>query len=185
MPTTAHPTTVAPAMRVTLADGRRVLIRQLESGDAAALLAAIDRADPVDLRRRFMGVPPPASMLLKRLQSADGVHDYALGAFTDEGRLVAVAQFDRVDDAPTAELAIEVANDWQRCGLGTRMLDRLGEIARDLGIVQFTASYYADNVPVRRLLHRSGRVIASGVDQGEGFVVLDIGQPARQGRTRR
>jgi hypothetical protein len=31
-------------------------------------------------------------------------------------RLIGVAQFDRWDDQPEAELAIEVARDWQRAG---------------------------------------------------------------------
>jgi acetyltransferase len=175
----------APGTRVTLTDGRRVMIRPLDGADVDALAAAVEHADPGNLRRRFMGSPPPTHMLLDRLRTADGVHDYAVGAFTDSGRLVAVAQFDRADDAPSAELAVEVAVDWQRCGLGRRMLEQLGEVARGLGITRFTARYYADNIPVRRLLHGSGRVIASGVEQGEGFAVLDLVPTTPQGRTRR
>jgi RimJ/RimL family protein N-acetyltransferase len=162
-----------------------VVIRTLESTDADALADAVAHADPGNLRRRFMGSPPPTHLLLDRLRAADGVHDYAVGAFTDAGRLVGVAQFDRTDDAPSAELAVDVAVDWQRCGLGKRMLEQLAEVARGLGITRFTARYYADNVPVRRLLHGSGRVIASGVDQGEGFAVLDLVPTSPQGRTRR
>jgi RimJ/RimL family protein N-acetyltransferase len=161
-------------VRTRLADGSCVLIRRLEPSDGPALMAALENADPMDLRRRFMGMPPPSSVILDRLGRADGVHDYALGAFTDSGRLIAVAQFDRGDDAPTAEFAIEVASDWQRRGLGSRMLERLTAIARDIGITRFTATYYADNLPVRRLLHDSGHVIASGFDQGEGYAVLDL-----------
>lgn len=171
---TVQPGSADTPVRTRLADGACVVIRRLEESDGPALTAALETADPMDLRRRFMGMPPPASVLLNRLRTADGVHDYALGAFTDTGRLVGVAQFDRADDAPTAEFAIEVATDWQRRGLGSRLLERLAVIACELGITRFTATYYADNLPVRRLLHDSGHVIASGFDQGEGYAVLDL-----------
>ena len=161
-------------VRTRLRDDSEVTLRRLEASDGPALEAALERADPMDLRRRFMGMAPPVSVILGRLRRADGVHDYALGAFTDAGRLVAVAQFDRADDAPTAEFAIEVARDFQRRGLGRQMLERLATVARALGVTRFTATYYADNIPVRRLLNDSGHVVAAGFDQGEGYAVLDL-----------
>jgi RimJ/RimL family protein N-acetyltransferase len=160
--------------RVILTDGRRADIRVLGPSDAPALEAAVAHADPLDLRRRFMGSPPPASTLVRFLRKADNVHDLALGAFDMDGRLIGVAQFDRTDDAPSAEFAIEVAADWQRVGLGRRMLEELAEHARTLGITRLTATFYADNLAVRRLLHGSGLVVASGVDQGDGFAVLEL-----------
>jgi len=157
-----------------LHDGRQVLIRALDGRDAAALTAALDHADPMDLRRRFMGVPPPASYLVGQLKRADGVHDLVLGAFDGAARLLGVAQFDRVDNEPTAEVAIEIAKDWQHDGLGTVMLTRLAELARDHGIHEFTATYYADNLPIRRLLSDIGRVVTSGYEMGEGHMRLSL-----------
>lgn len=163
--------------RVILTDGRRADIRRLGPSDGPALAAAVAHADPMDLRRRFMGTPPPASVLVRYLKAADNVHDLALGAFDTDGRLIGVAQFDRTDDSPTAEFAIEVAADWQRVGLGRRMLEQLADQARTLGITRLSATYYADNVAIRRLLHRSGLVAVSGVDQGEGYAVLQLVRP--------
>ena len=40
---------------VVLPDGRRIVIRRLTAADAPALVAAVERADPSDLRRRFIG----------------------------------------------------------------------------------------------------------------------------------
>jgi len=157
-----------------LVDGRSVTIRPLDGRDADALVAALGRADPTDLRRRFMGVPPPPSYLVKQLERADGVHDLLLGAFDDTGRLVGVAQFDRVDDGPAAEVAIEVAKDWQHHGLGILLLSRLADEARALGIREFTATYFADNVAIRHLLRDIGHVVTSGYDSGEGFMRLSL-----------
>ena len=157
-----------------LADGRRVTIRTLGAQDADALVAALRHADPMDLRRRFMGVPPPASYLVKQLRRADGVHDLVLGAFDETGRLVGVAQFDRVDERPTAEVAIEVAKDWQHDGLGFALLHRLADLARERGIHEFTATYYADNIAIRRLLRDIGHVVTSGYEHGEGHMQLSL-----------
>ena len=157
--------------------GRRVQIRRLGLADEGALRAALTHADPVDLRKRFLGPPPPASTIVRQLQRVDDVHDLALGAFDEAGHLIAVAQFDRLDDEPTAELAIEVGTGWQRLGLGRIMLDALIEEARALHITRLTATYYADNLPVRRLLHHSGLVVESGFDSGQGYAVLDISVP--------
>jgi len=41
-------------------------------------------------------------------------------------------------------------------GLGTSMLQRLADIAHELGLTQLTATYYADNMAIRRLLRRTG-----------------------------
>jgi RimJ/RimL family protein N-acetyltransferase len=157
-----------------LDDGRRVIIRPLDSRDADALVAALRRADPMGLRRRFMGVPPPASYLVKQLKRADGVHDLVLGAFDETDRLVGVAQFDRADEKPSAEVAIEVAKDWQHDGLGLALLHRLADLARERGIHEFTATYYADNIAIRRLLHDIGHVVTSGYDHGEGHMQLSL-----------
>jgi RimJ/RimL family protein N-acetyltransferase len=169
---------VRPARRVELDDGRELLVRRLCAADEPALRAALDHADPVDLRRRFLGPPPPVGAIVRLLRLVDDVHDLALGAFEADGRLVGVAQFDRLDDQPVAEIAIELGTAWQRHGLGRIMLDALAVEARALGITRLTASYYADNLPVRRLLHHTGRVVESGISAGEGYAVLDISAPA-------
>lgn len=155
-----------------------MLVRRLTAADEPALRAALSHADPVDLRLRFLGPPPPMSTIVRHLRRVDDVHDLALGAFDERGRLVAVAQFDRVDDEPVAELAIEVGTGWKGVGLGRALLSMLTDEARALGITRLTASYYAENLPVRRLLHRTGLLSESGISAGEGYAVLDISVPA-------
>lgn len=152
-------------------------MRRLTSADEPALRAALSHADPVDLRLRFLGPPPPTSTIVRQLHRVDDVHDLALGAFDASNRLIAVAQFDRLDDQPVAELAIEVGTGWKGVGLGRALLTLLTDEAREVGITQLTASYYADNLPVRRLLHRTGQVVQSGISGGEGYAVLDISAP--------
>jgi RimJ/RimL family protein N-acetyltransferase len=160
----------------TLPDGRMVTIRSLSGADADALSEAVQHADSRDLRRRFMGSPPPIAVLLKRLRAADGVHDAALGAFDPAGRLIGVAQFDRWDDEPEAELAIEVARDWQRAGLGGVMLRELCRLADGCGITRLTAVYYADNMAIIQLLHSTGHCRWVSTEVGASTAELDVRQ---------
>lgn len=183
---TASSTRLGPeAKSVLLADGRRVTIRALRADDAPALVEAFEHADPWDLRRRFMGCPPPAAALVQQLVRADGFHDFAIGAFADNGSLVGVAQFDRAGDESTAEVAIEVAHEWQHDGLGTALLARLSEVALECGVHEFTATYYADNFAIRRLLGALGTVVRSGYDHGTGYaeIALDAAALAKHERT--
>jgi RimJ/RimL family protein N-acetyltransferase len=166
----------AASVVATVRDGRTVVLRQLTDADAGALIDAVHHADAFDLRRRFMGQPPPDHVLIGLLHDSDGVHDCALGAFDVHGRLVGVAQFDRRDDAPTAEFAIEVATDWQRCGLGVAMLRQLAVLAAAHGITHFTAVYLADNTPIIRLMRSTGCTRWLGTQCGTSAAELDIGE---------
>ena len=173
MTTTSRPP--VSETRVVLADGREVVIRELLPTDEAALVAAVESADEADLRRRFMGCPPPISAIVERLRQADGWHNFALGAFSADAELVGIAQFDRVDDeSSTAEIAIEVANGWQTRGLGTALLERLAECARERGVRRFTATFFADNAPLRRLLRDFAPLVQPTYEAGEGFLELDL-----------
>jgi len=182
-PVSGKRTIRAAGERVLLTDGRGVTVRPLDAGDAAALIEAVEHEDPWDLRRRFMGVPPAATQLARQLGRADGFHDLVIGAFADDGRLVGVAQFDRRDDRPTAEVAIEVAHEWQRVRLGTVLLTTLAALARDRGVHEFTATYYADNVAIRRLLRQLGHALDSGYDHGQGYASFDLDNADGDGRT--
>jgi RimJ/RimL family protein N-acetyltransferase len=146
----------------------------LTDDDADALIEAVHCADAFDLRRRFMGQPPPDQVLIKLLHAADGIHDSVLGALDSEGRIVGVAQFDRRDDLPTAEFAIEVATDWQRCGLGAVMLRELASLAMSYGILAFTAVYLADNNPIIRLMRSTGCARWLGTECGASIAELDL-----------
>jgi len=183
--TSTQPRPPVSAVRLSLADGRVVTVRELLPGDADALVAALEAADPVDLRRRFMGGPPPVSMLVERLEQADGVHNLGLGAFAGDGSLVGVAQFDRVGDEPTAEIAVEVQTGWQNQGLGTALLARLADVAVDRGIHHFSATFLAENLPLRRLLKDVGPLVTTTFEGGEGHIDLDLdGVPHQPNGTR-
>lgn len=160
-----------------LDDGRRVVVREMNSDDADALAEAFRRADPADLHRRFLGSPPPLGVILRHLHHTDGTHHVALGAFDDDGSLVGVAQFDRSNDEPEAEFAIEVDGGWKSHRLGSLLLTDLLADARQCGIRHLTATYFLDNVPIVRLLRDVGTVmhVSTSYDAGIGSADIDLG----------
>lgn len=157
-----------------LRDGRRVRLRRLHPDDVEAVVRLFATANPLDLRRRFLGQPPPIGRLARRICSGDGVHHLALGAFDGTGRVVAVAQFDRRDDSPTADFAIEVASEWQQDHLGTVMLRRIATLARLVGVEHFTAVFLAENVAIQKLLRHTGTASTTTYADGEGFLTVDL-----------
>jgi GNAT superfamily N-acetyltransferase len=95
-------------------------------------------------------------------------HDHealvALDAADERG--VGVARFVRADDPGVAEVAVTVVDDWQGLGVGTVLLERLTDRAREEGIRRFAALIQADNRRSLDLMRTIGTVtsLAEGSD---------------------
>lgn len=76
----------------------------------------------------------------------------ALVAFDSGGAGIAVARYEGEPGSAEAEVAVAVAPGWRKAGLATRLLILLGRAAIARGIERFTATYYAQNRPVRELV---------------------------------
>ena len=70
--------------------------------------------------------------------------------------MIADARCVLVPGTREAELAIAVADDWQRRGLGDRLLVQLFRQARNRGVDLLFGEALSDNVAVRRLAERRG-----------------------------
>lgn len=166
---------------VQLQDGRRVSIRPIVPGDAAELAEAIRTADPVTLRRRFLGAAPSVTpRLLDYLTVIDYVTRFALVARAGHnGAGAAVARYEGLGDG-SAEIAVVVDPAWRRVGLATALVHLLAEAALTRGIHSFTGIYLADNHPVAALLAEAGG--ASLIKEGiaELQVILDPDPPQRR-----
>ena len=146
-----------PGERARLRDGREVVIAQLTLADVPLLADAFARLSEESRRLRFLGPKPSLSQAeLRYLTGVDGHNHEALGAIDPEtGRGVAIGRFVRdPQDADRAEVAITVADDWQRRGLGKLMLERLADRAREESLRSFTALVSHDNRNMRGLLER-------------------------------
>jgi GNAT superfamily N-acetyltransferase len=134
----------------------QVVLRPLEPADAAQLAGLFERLSTESrYLRYFTSAPtlPPAH--LRRLAAVDHRDHEAVGAF-DGAVLVGVAHWFRSREDPTsADLAAEVADAHQRCGLGGLLVARLAQTAQAQGISRFTASVLSENHGVLALLRHA------------------------------
>ena len=143
-----------------LGDGRKVTLRAFVRPSAdlqELLLDGFSRlSDASRSTRFFTGKPRLTSAEVDYLTDLDGVRHMAIGGLetSPEGpRGLGVARFVRLTEHPTiAEPAVTVVDEAQGLGLGTILLARLVEAARERGIERFRAEFLSSNERVRALL---------------------------------
>jgi GNAT superfamily N-acetyltransferase len=146
---------------VRLRDGSQVLIRPVRPDDKPLFVTGFEQLSDASRYLRFMGHKPALSVRdLEFFTELDHEDHEAIGAldpFTGEG--LGVARYMRLADQPRcAEAAVAVIDDWQRRGLGTALLERLVESAREHGIERFRASLFTENRAMLALFRRIGDV---------------------------
>jgi acetyltransferase len=141
----------------TLADGREVTVRPVLPQDAPLTQAFVRALSPASRYRRFhMGLGQLPEQVLRHFTELDYDRHLALIAeeFDEDGAetLVAEARFVRQDDAPLADFAVAVADDWQGRGLGRRLIAKLARSAQRRGIRRLQGEVLADNARMLALL---------------------------------
>lgn len=143
--------------RVALRDGSEIVISRVTPADAPLLVDAFERLSEESRRLRFLGPKANLSLAeLRYLTEIDGHNHEALTAIDPRtGRGVAIGRWVRDPEHPErAEVAITVADDWQRRGLGKLVLRRLVDRAREEEVRTFTALVSMDNRGMQSLLER-------------------------------
>jgi RimJ/RimL family protein N-acetyltransferase len=135
-------------------------VRPIRSGDAPLVAEIFARLNVASRYARFLTGKDRLTAAELRYFTEIDHHDHeALIAITWHGDPVGVARFVRYPDDPTtAEVAIEVVDDWQSRGVGSLLATRLSARAQHEGIRHVTALLSADNRRSRRLLARIGDV---------------------------
>ncbi|MEA2654924.1 MAG: hypothetical protein QOI23_289 [Chloroflexota bacterium] len=158
-----------------------VNLAQLERSDGEALQRLFFRLSPATVCRRFHSpIVRPEQAHPERLLDIDHHDREAVVALVD-GEIVGVARYARWPGTDKADLAVVVADDWQRQGVATRMLSGLADLAMSVGIEDFTASVQGDNQPALRLLHRFRPIERQMFSQGLCEMTLSV---RRQDRPR-
>ncbi len=145
-------------MQAVLRDGSRVLIRPVQSADAPLLADGFARLSATSRWMRFLTPKKELSPAELRFLTDLDHHDHeALGALDHrDGRGVGVARYVRQADDPWgADVAVTIVDEWQGRGLGTELLARLSDRAREENIQRFTALVAAENVAVGGLLRNA------------------------------
>jgi len=163
-----------------LPDGAQILIRPIRSDDKRFLEDGLRQLSDESVHRRFLSPKRSFSRTeLRYLTEVDGRDHVALVAeYPGEPvrRLIAVGRFVRLaQNTDAAEVAIVVADDWQRRGVGSLFAERLAAQARRLGVKRFTATMASDNVAAHRLMERLTEHLDEHLSgSGVSDVVMDL-----------
>jgi RimJ/RimL family protein N-acetyltransferase len=163
-----------------LPDGALILVRSIRPDDKRMLEEGLRHLSDESVQRRFLTLKRSFSRSeLRYLTEVNGRDHVALVAEYPGDpvrRLIAVARFVRLVEDPTAaEVAIVVADDWHRRGVGTVLTDELAQEARRAGIGRFTATISSDNVAAQRLMRRlTTHVERKSAGYGVSEMVLDL-----------
>ena len=144
---------------MTLADGARLRVRPIDRADRDPLAEAFKRLSAQSRHHRFLGPKTRLSTReLEYLTDVDHVTHEALVAIDETtGQIVGVGRYATGDGGGTvADIALAVADAWQRRGIGHALAVRLVERARANGITRLTGTTLVDNVRARSLLDRVG-----------------------------
>jgi acyl-CoA synthetase (NDP forming)/RimJ/RimL family protein N-acetyltransferase len=157
---------------VILRDGSALRLRSPEPGDEPAIKAFFDALAPDSRYMRFHGAGR-TDVVSHDYAHADGDARVALLAHLGD-RVVAVAGYDRLNEPAAAEVAFAVADDLQRRGLATRMLEQLADVAAERGLQRFDAEVLADNRGMLRVFSSAGFDVRREGAWGEVHLELDI-----------
>jgi acetyltransferase len=128
-----------------------ITVRPLRNGETKVVQAVFDRLGPRSRAARFGGAKTVLTASdLEQLARVDRNH-HALVALVD-CEPIGIARL--VRDGRTAEVAVEVADEWQGRRVGTLLMTRLAEDARAAGIDQLHAYVDYENARSRALMRR-------------------------------
>ena len=144
---------------LVVANGARISLRQVGPGDRDGMAALFARLTPESRYQRFLS--PKRELTPRELTfftDIDHLNHEAIAAVDQrDDSIVGVARYVRHPDrADVAELAIEVADAFQRMGIGTTLTSLTIQHAHANGLTSLTATTLWENHAARRLLRHHG-----------------------------
>jgi acetyltransferase len=88
--------------------------------------------------------------------------------------IVAVGRLTRAPATREAEVAVLVADAFQRCGLGSELLGRLIQVGRDENLERITATILPENMMMRGLARRHGFETVKDADLSAVRIALKL-----------
>ena len=161
-----------------LKDGTQVLIRPIRPEDEPLLVAFHKTLSEESVYRRYFSQlkldQRIAHERLTRICFNDYDREVALvidyqNPNTKEPEILGVGRLSKERGLNKAEFAMLVSDAWQKHGLGTELLKRLVQVARDEKLDHVTADILADNVAMQIVSKKAGFTLARDPD-GHDFV---------------
>lgn len=158
-----------------LTDGVQIEIRRLGAADLDAVRELHEGLCEESLYLRFFGLNRAmAGEVARRVCRTDGSDHAALGAWL-HGDLVGVAEYEPTGVPGEAEVAMAVADRMHHRGVGTLLLEHLGSLARDSGLVAFRADTLPENSAMLRVFADAGMPARQRTSGGVVEVTIPLG----------
>jgi GNAT superfamily N-acetyltransferase len=158
---------------VELADGTPVLLGGQVAGDRRLLAELFGGLSAHSRLMRFMApISRVPEHTVDMLGAVDGVSHVGLLA-VHGGRLAGAARYVRSAERPAeADVALTVADEFQRRGLGRLLFASLRDHAASHGVTRFTADMLDDNRAARAILISFGARLRSAGGQTSAVVAV-------------
>lgn len=165
---------------VALPSGVCLRLRPIRPEDERLLREMGARTTPEDLRLRFFStIKEVPHELGARLAHIDYVRDMALVAQrVDSGEMLGVARYAMEPDGRDAEFAVLVRSDWKGHGVGSLLMQKLVEIARQRGVGVLSGLVLRANVKMLEFCRGLGFTITNNPDDLATVHALLVLNPA-------
>jgi GNAT superfamily N-acetyltransferase len=154
-------------------------IRELGPGDGDVVDVVFAGLSPRSRYLRFQSHATELSAATRRsLTALDGHTHIALAAFA-QGVPIGIVRIIDLGHG-RAELAVEVVDSWQGCGVGTQLLQAARERAAAMGYRELVGEMLVVNAAAHAALRRVFRVVRVRRDGSELTITMPLdGNPAR------
>ncbi len=164
--------------------GHKISFREITESDAPLLVDLWEHMSYRTRVLRFHNIPKDVPLnevwrMATNLATLDPSRQVAIVAIehtSDGERALGVSRLSRAKATDSvAEAAVVVRDDYQKMGLGTKLMKRLGKKAWAMGITHFEAWVMAENEPMLNIISKLGYPATMETRRGETHMMLDIG----------
>lgn len=145
-----------------LKNGRKVLVRPAKASDASGLQDIFYNMEPKDIYTRFFRhLASFTDKMAQHLCNVDYENEMAFTAVVGEReneKVIGSSCYfvDYTDNL--AEVGYMIRPEWQRCGLGSALQQRMTEYAQSKGVRGFKENILAENIKMQQLIKKGDKV---------------------------
>lgn len=159
-----------PPAQATLRSGDRIRIRPVRMADQTVLQELFYRLSDHSIYQRFLGHkkshPREEIMKLADIDCEQSMALVAEAEGVDTGELIAMARYDLEPGTRWADVALVVLDAFQGKGVGTTLFKQLVALAKEHGVLGFTADVLANNARMLGIFNKSGERVETRLDGG-------------------
>ena len=153
-----------------------IALRPLRYGERKPVLDVFAGLSERSRRLRFLGSKP---RLLERdvdwlVDVGRSGREAVVAVDQETGATIGIARYVRDANAPEAEIAFEVVDEWQGRGIGRRLVTELRALALAHGILRFRALIAHGNLAAAALVRGLGDVLVHRYEDGAIELVVRI-----------